>query len=84
MQNQNSITKSAFMLSFAGILSKCISIIYTPILNNILGEKGYGLYCQVIEVFLFIHSITTVGAQPAVTKVVAESIALEESDNTKI
>lgn len=83
MNNKSSLAKGALVLSIAGILSKVISILYTPMLKVILGQSGYGVYCQVLEVFLFVYAITTVGAQPAVAKVIAEYKALNNEKRVK-
>lgn len=76
MREGSSAARGALALSIAGILSKVISVLYTPLLVHILGDSGYGVYSKVVEVFLFIYAITSVGAQPAVAKVVAELNAL--------
>lgn len=83
MKNRSSLAKGALALSIAGILSKVISILYTPVLKAILGDIGYGMYCQVLEVFLFVYALTTVGSQPAVAKVVAEFSALKGRKNSR-
>lgn len=83
MKEQSSAARGAMILSIAGILSKVISIVYTPFLRAILGGEGYGIYCQVLDVFLFIYALATVGAQPAVAKVVAELNGLGYKDGAK-
>lgn len=80
MREESSAARGALALSIAGILSKVISVAYTPLLIAILGDEGYGLYAKVLEVFLFIYAIATVGAQPAVAKVVAEFNAHGDKD----
>lgn len=83
MKNKSSAANGALALSIAGVLSKVISILYTPFLKIILGDIGYGVYCQVLEIFLFVYAITTVGAQPAVAKVVSEFKALNNKMQTR-
>lgn len=83
MSSESSAARGALALSVAGILSKVISILYTPVLKSILGDSGYGVYGRVLEVFLFVYAITTVGAQPAVAKVVAELNSLGNKDNVE-
>lgn len=83
MSNESSAARGALALSLAGILSKVISILYTPVLRSILGDSGYGVYGRVLEVFLFVYAITTVGAQPAVAKVVAELSAVGNKETTE-
>ena len=60
------------ILSFAGILGKLLSAMYVPLLKNILGNTGYGIYTGGYDIFVFLIAITSLGVQPAVTKVVTE------------
>lgn len=76
MKQKASAAKGMFILSFAGMMVKVMSVFYTPILIRILGLGGYGIYTKTTEVFLFIYALSCMGAQPAVAKVVAEYTAL--------
>lgn len=60
------------ILSLAGILGKLLSAIYVPLLKGILGDTGYGIYTGGYDIFVFLIAITSLGVQPAVTKVVTE------------
>ena len=77
MREESSVAKGMFILSLAGIIAKVISLFYSPFLIKILGPAGYGVYSKSTEVFVFIYALTSMGAQPAVAKVVAEYTALE-------
>lgn len=83
MKQGNSAAKGVLILSIAGILSKAMSMLYSPFLIAILGDRGYGIYSKITEVFLFVYALTSVGAQPAVAKVVSEFIALEEPEKAE-
>lgn len=72
MKESNQAARGVLALSIAGILSKIISVLYVPFLTKILGGVGYGYYAQITEVYLFVYALTTVGAQPAVAKLVSE------------
>ncbi|SFC78010.1 putative polysaccharide biosynthesis protein [Clostridium uliginosum] len=76
MKEQSS-TKGFVILSAAGILAKLMSVFYVPFLRRTIGLEGLGIYQMCYEVFLFVYAVTTLGAQPAVAKVVAELSALE-------
>ena len=76
MREESTAARGILALSIAGILSKVISVLYTPMLRSILGIEGYGVYGKVLEVFLFVYAITSAGAQPAVAKVVSELTAV--------
>ena len=60
------------ILSLAGILGKLLSAIYVPLLTRVLGRTGYGIYTGGYDIFVFLIAITSLGVQPAVTKVVTE------------
>lgn len=77
MREQSTAARGMLVLSIAGILSKVISVVYNPFLIEILGSEGFGIYSTSTDIFLFFYAITSMGAQPAVTKVVSELTALE-------
>lgn len=83
MKEGSSAARGVLILSIAGILTKVISLLYVPFLKAILGPEGYGIYYQITDVFLFVYALTSVGAQPAVAKVVSEFIALEEYEEAE-
>ncbi|MBB6714379.1 putative polysaccharide biosynthesis protein [Clostridium gasigenes] len=60
------------ILSIAGILGKILSALYVPFLKGILGPGGYGIYAVGYDIFIFLIAVSSLGAQPAVTKVVTE------------
>lgn len=60
------------ILSIAGILGKVLSALYVPFLKGILGPGGYGIYSVGYDFFIFLIAVSSLGAQPAVTKVVTE------------
>lgn len=69
---QKSVGRGFLILSIAGIAGKLLSAIYVPLLTWVLGETGYGIYTAGYDIFVFLIAVTSLGAQPAVTKVVAE------------
>lgn len=77
MREESSAAKGVFILSMAGIMVKLISVLYTPMLNSILGKAGYGVYSKTTEVFLLVYALSSMGVQPAVAKTVAEYTALK-------
>lgn len=60
------------ILSVAGMLGKILSALYVPLLNGVIGDTGYGIYSAGYDIFVFLFAISTLGAQPAITKVVTE------------
>ena len=69
---EKSVGRSFLILSLAGILVKILSAAYVPLLNAIIGQDGIGIYNASYSYFVFILAITSLGAQPAVAKVVSE------------
>lgn len=73
---EKSVGRSFLILSIAGILVKILSAAYIPLLNAIIGIDGVGIYNASYAYFVFILAVTSLGAQPAVAKVVSEFRAL--------
>ena len=73
---EQSITRSFAILSIAGILAKLMSLLYVPVLKEVLGPEGLGIYFKVYDVFVFIYAVTNVGMQTAISKYVAELAAV--------
>ena len=73
---QKSAGRGFLILSIAGIAGKLLSAIYVPLLTGVLGETGYGIYVAGYDIFVFLIAVTSLGAQPAVTKVVTELRAM--------
>lgn len=73
---QKSAGRGFLILSIAGIAGKLLSAIYVPLLTRVLGETGYGIYTAGYDIFVFLIAVTSLGAQPAVTKVVTELRAM--------
>ncbi len=75
MENK-AVGRSFLILSISSILIKLLSAAYIPLLNKAIGAEGIGVYNASYNIFIFILAITSMGAQPAVMKVVAELQAL--------
>lgn len=73
---EKSVGRSFLILSVAGILVKILSAAYVPVLKAIIGDDAIGIYQASYTYFVFILAITSLGAQPAVTKVVSELRAM--------
>lgn len=69
---EKSAGRGFLILSIAGIAGKLLSAIYVPLLTGVLGGAGYGIYVAGYDIFVFLIAVTSLGAQPAVTKVVTE------------
>lgn len=73
---EKSLGKSFLILSISQILVKILSAAYVPLLKEAIGNDALGVYNASYNIFIFILAITSMGAQPAVMKVVSELTAL--------
>ncbi|EIA25680.1 Putative stage V sporulation protein B, partial [Candidatus Arthromitus sp. SFB-5] len=78
---EQSTGRSFISLSFASILVKIMSLLYVPIIIRILGDEGYGIYLASYDIFSLIYVITNSGMQIAISKQIAEFVAINESQN---
>ena len=76
IQKQNGFLKGVLVLSVGGIVAKVLGAIYRIPLTNIIGSYGMGLYQLVFPLFSLLLTISTAGIPVAVSKLVAEKIAL--------
>ena len=74
---EQSTSKGFAVLSLATILVKVLSILYVPILLAIIGEEGNGIYAAAYQVYVFIYVLTNSGLPVAISKLVAELIAVK-------
>ncbi len=69
---EKSIGRGVIILSISSIILKLLSALYMPILSHILTDEGVAIYTVGYDVFVFLFALTSLGFQPAITKVVAE------------
>ncbi|HEY5561233.1 MAG TPA: polysaccharide biosynthesis protein [Clostridiaceae bacterium] len=73
---EQSTTKGFAILSAAGIIVKVMSIFYIFILIKIIGPTGYGHYLATYTIFVFVYIIINSGIPAAISKFIAELLAL--------
>nr|NNM89893.1 polysaccharide biosynthesis protein [Bacilli bacterium] len=78
-----SFLKGAFILAFATILSKMMGSIYTIALQNLIGDRGMGLYQMAYPVYAMLLIITTAGFPIAIAKFVSEYHAIGDEDGAR-
>jgi len=71
---EQSIGKGFVILSAANIAVKVMSLLFVPLMRNLLGDNdaGYSVYSSAYEVFAFIYVLTTAGFPTAISKLVTE------------
>lgn len=71
-----SIMKGTAVLTAAGLLVKVFGAIYRMFLSRLIGAEGIGLYQMAYPVYLIFLSLSTAGIPIAVSRIVAEKLAL--------
>ena len=77
MEKTKSPTKGFAILSAAGIINKILSVAYLPLLIQIIGSLGYGIYSAGYKIYAFIYILTNSGFPIGISKLQAELIAHE-------
>ncbi|MCE5255979.1 MAG: polysaccharide biosynthesis protein [Spirochaetaceae bacterium] len=75
MKSETTAHKGFAVLSIAGILNKLLSVIYIPVLFQIIGELGYGIYSAGYKIYAFIYILTNAGFPIGIAKLEAEFLA---------
>lgn len=68
--------KGAMILSVAGIVAKIISVFFRIPLVHLVGNKGAGYYTTVYPIFSLLVAIGIVGIPSAISKLIAEDVAV--------
>ena len=83
MQEEAKARKGFAVLSVAGILNKLLSVIYVPVLFQIIGEFGYGIYSAGYKIYAFIYILTNAGFPIGIAKLEAEFLARKNYRDAK-
>lgn len=75
--SQQSVAKGFMILTIAMMSTKVLSVLYSPIMNLILGKEAYGIYTSSYTIFTYIYTIANSGVQAAIAKIVSELDAKE-------
>ena len=79
----NQILKQAGILAMTGILCRIIGFIYKIPLTNIIGNRGNGYYELAYIVYSNVLLITSYSIPGAISKVMAERLAVNEYRNAQ-
>ncbi|MDO5294592.1 MAG: polysaccharide biosynthesis protein [bacterium] len=82
-KKSNQIIKQAGILAMAGFICRIIGFIYRIPLTNIIGDRGNGYYGYAYNVYSIILLITSYSIPGAVSKVMAERLAMKEYRNAQ-
>lgn len=76
--NSSAFVRGAAILAVAGILARVIGAVFRIVLAAILGDEGIGLYQYAYPIYSTLLVISTAGVPVAVSKIMAEKIALHD------
>lgn len=68
---KNPIVKGTFILTFAGILTRCLGFYYRIFLSNLIGARELGIYQLIFPVYVLAISFCCQGMQAALTKTIS-------------
>lgn len=78
---RESFIKGALILTLAGFIVKFLGAIYRIPLARIIGDEGMGLYQLAYPIYGLLLSISTAGLPTAISKMVAEDMAVGKYKN---
>lgn len=80
--SKQSFLQGAFILIFAGFITRILGFVNKIVVARIMGAEGVGLYMMAVPTLLLIITITQLGLPVAISKLVAEAEA--SNDRRKI
>lgn len=78
---KNSTIMQAGILAAAGIISRIIGLLYRGPLTGIIGDEGNGYYTSAFNIYTIILLISSYSIPAAVSKVIAQKLAVKEYRN---
>ncbi len=77
LPGKQSFIKGAVILTLAGIISRFIGAVFRIVLAALIGDEGIGLYQMAYPIYSTLLIISTAGIPIAVSKLVAENLAVK-------
>lgn len=78
MSASNEFVRGAILLTGAALVSKVLGSVYTIVLQNVIGDRGMGLFQMAYPVYATVLAIATAGFPVAISKLVSERVALRD------
>ncbi len=79
--NKDEFIVQATILAMAGIICRIIGILYRSPLTGIIGDEGNGYYSSAYNIYTIILLVSSYSIPSAISKVIAERLALKEYKN---
>lgn len=80
-RGKNNVIMQAGVLAAAGIISRIIGLLYRGPLTSIIGDEGNGYYTSAYNIYTIILLISSYSIPAAVSKVIAQKLAVKEYRN---
>ncbi|MGI6206194.1 MAG: putative polysaccharide biosynthesis protein [Anaerovoracaceae bacterium] len=80
-EQKKSLFVQGSILAVAGIITKIIGFVYRIPMANILGDQGNGIYSVAFGIYNIALTLSSYSLPQAVSKLIAEKIALKEYKN---
>lgn len=80
-ENANNFIMQAGILAIAGIISRIIGLLYRGPLTSVIGDEGLGIYQSAYNYYTIILLISSYSIPSAISKVIAQKLALREYRN---
>lgn len=80
-KKQDGFIMQAGILAAAGILCRIIGILYRSPLTGIIGDEGNGYYSSAYNIYVIVLLVSSYSIPSAISKVIAEKLALKEYKN---
>ena len=82
-KKSNSFVMQAGILAAAGIICRIIGILYRSPLAAVIGDEGNGYYSSAYEIYTIILLVSSYSIPSAISKVIAQRLALKEYRNAQ-
>lgn len=82
-KKENGFVMQAGILAAAGIICKIIGILYRSPLAHVIGDEGNGYYSSAYEIYTIILLVSSYSIPSAISKVIAQRLALREYKNAQ-
>ena len=75
--------KGALIVLFASIITRILGFFFRVFLANNLGAQGMGVYQLIMSLYMLVVTFATSGVSFAVSRIVAENMAIKNKKSTK-
>src|SRR5690606_10320979 len=81
--SKQSFLRGTFILIAAGFITKLLGFVNKIVVARIMGDEGVGLYMMAVPTFILAVTLTRLGLPVAISKMVAEADAVNDTKKIK-